>query len=143
MKLHSKFLGLSLFAATLFAGTPAAAQRLQVSIGAHGVHGSIGVGPQSDRAFGYGRSRAARSYAGAARVSGHYETVYRKVWVEGRHRKQWMPPVYELRERCSVYGGYQSERVLVRHGYWRQVREPGYYVKRAVRVWIPGHGGRF
>ena len=143
MKLHSKLLGLSLFAATLFAGTPAEAQRLQVSIGAQGKHGSIGVGFNSGgRSYGYGRSRGGRQYRGATRAYGHYETVYRKVWVDGCYRKQWVAPVYEVREHCDDYGGYRSERVLVRHGYWRKVWEPGYYVKRAVRVWVPGYRGR-
>jgi len=144
MKLHSKLLGPSLFAATLFAGAPAEAQRLQVSIGAHGQHGSIGVGfDTGGRAYGYGSSRGGRRTGGAVQVSGHYETVYRKVWVQGCYRKQWVPPVYELRQSCDDYHGDHSERVLVRRGTWRQVWEPGTYVKRAVRVWVPGHCVRY
>jgi hypothetical protein len=67
-------------------------------------------------------------------VPGHYETVYRPVWVEGCAERVWIPPVYGW----QVHGCGRPVRVCVREGRFEMVRHAGHYENRPSQVWIEG-----
>ncbi len=65
---------------------------------------------------------------------GHYETRYQTVMVAPeRCERQYVPPVTETRR--DIYGRHYT--LLVRDGYWTEVRCPARYEQRAVQVWVP------
>lgn len=67
-------------------------------------------------------------------VPGHYQSVTRKVWVPGATRREWRPPVHEIRfDPCG-----RKVRVLVRPGHWVHVAQPGHHELRVEQVWVPG-----
>jgi hypothetical protein len=67
-------------------------------------------------------------------VPGHYETVYRQVWVEGCLERVWVAPVYEWRS----YGWGRPVRACVRGGRYEIVRGAGHYETRPFQVWVEG-----
>ena len=68
-----------------------------------------------------------------SRSLGRYETRYERVWVPGRSERRWCPPQFEWRyDSCG-----RRIRVQVRAGYWGTIQHPGFYERRAVRVWVP------
>lgn len=67
-------------------------------------------------------------------VPAHQTEVTRRVWVPGRTRREWVPPLYQTRfDSCG-----RPYTVCVRAGHWRTVCEPGHYENRVERVWVPG-----
>jgi hypothetical protein len=67
-------------------------------------------------------------------IPGHYETVYRQVWVEGCAERIWTPPLYEWR----YHGCGRPYRTCVRPGGFEIVRRGGRYETRPVQVWVEG-----
>ena len=67
-------------------------------------------------------------------IPGHYETVYRQVWIEGCVERVWMPPVYER----QYYGCNRPYRACVRGGGFQVVRGNGHFETRPVQVWVEG-----
>lgn len=72
--------------------------------------------------------------APAVWVPGHYETVYRQVWVDEGHDRVWIPPAYEWRS----FGCGRPVRVCVRGGHYQRVFRSGHYETQPVRVWVGG-----
>jgi hypothetical protein len=72
--------------------------------------------------------------APACWVPGHYETVYRQVWVEGCAERVWTPPLYAWR----TYGCGRLYRACVRPGGFEIVRREGRYESRPFQVWVEG-----
>ena len=68
-------------------------------------------------------------------IPGGTEIVYRRQWVPGRTERVWVAPVYHW----SVDSCGRRFRLLVSAGHWKSVCHPGQYVRRAVRVYKPGH----
>ncbi len=68
-------------------------------------------------------------------MPGHYEVRMERTWVEGPEKRVYVMPVRETRfDSCG-----KPYEVEMRSGYWMLVREPGRFVEREVRVWVPGH----
>lgn len=111
-----------LFAIVLLASAGAAQVPLSTyalhSPGPHAGHGSR---------HGYASSRVW--------IPGGYETVCERVWVPGRIERLWVEPSFGLAyDSCG-----RRVRVLLRAGHWQEVRHPGRYETRSVRVYRPGH----
>jgi hypothetical protein len=84
-------------------------------------HVRIVVGPRPGRRFAHRFRR------------GHWEVRTYRVWIPGRYRTEYVPPVYE-----TVRGRHgRLVTVLVRPACTRKVWEPGYYETRSQRVWVP------
>ena len=65
---------------------------------------------------------------------GHYETRYETVMVAPeRCERQYVPPVTETRR--DIYG--RPYTLMVREGYWTEVKCPARYEQRAVQVFVP------
>jgi hypothetical protein len=94
-------------------------------------HGVMSIGFSSGAAFGPGCEPRC---APACWVPGHYESVYRQVWVEGCAERVWTPPVYEWRS----YGCGRLYRTCVRPGRFEIFRRGGRYETRPVQVWVEG-----
>ena len=127
---HLKTLVLSLGACALL--VPAAsADSFGFSFGRRSRHSAI--------AFGFSTGpvcapvRVVR-YAPRVWVPGHYETVCREVWIEGRVEQVWVEPRFELRyDSCG-----RAFQFLVSDGCWRTVRHPGHYETQRFQVWVEG-----
>lgn len=66
-----------------------------------------------------------------AHNSGHYEYVYKKVWVPARCERVWIDACYEWRtDGCG-----RSYRVCVSAGRYDTRTIPGYYTSRRVKTW--------
>jgi hypothetical protein len=95
----------------------------------HGGAVSLGFSTGSFFGGGYGPRCAPAGW-----VPGHYETVYRHVWIEGCQERVWIPPVYEWR----AHGCGRPVRACVRGGCFETIRHAGHYETRAVQVWVEG-----
>jgi len=107
---------------------------VQANLGHLGIRlGFGGLSPIANR----GPSRYVTSrYRTPARVwiEGYYRTDYRKVLVQARQEKRWVPARYETRyDECG-----EAYSVLVQDGYWSLVTIPARYENRPVKSWIPG-----
>ena len=98
-----------------------------------GSHGAFSLGFSTGAFFG-GNCEPCRAPAPACWMPGHYETVYRPVWIEGCVDRVWVPPVY----RWEYHGCGRPVRVCVCGGHFEMVRRPGRYESRAVTVWVDG-----
>ena len=65
--------------------------------------------------------------------SGRYEIRYDRVWVPATTRQEWVPTRHGYR---YLPCGLRVRHVLCQ-GYYRTVHVPGFYDRRAVRVWVP------
>lgn len=107
----------------------AQAQRVGLTLGAEGRHGSI--------ALTLGSPAHRPSYAGYNRqvwIPGHYATRCERVWIPGCARQVWQPERYEWRyDQCG-----RPYRVCVEIGRWITTHEPGRYESRETRDWVAG-----
>ena len=82
------------------------------------------------------RLRAPRQECSPIQVShrsGRYEIRYDQVWVPATTRQEWVPTRYGYRSLpCGL-----RVRYVVCQGHYRTVHVPGFYDRRAVRVWVP------
>jgi hypothetical protein len=107
------------------------AQGLHLSFGKHTRHGDFGI--SFSVPTGYAAER--RPEPRRVWVPGRYETVERRVWVEGGERREWVPARYETRyDECG-----RPYSVLVRQGFWKTECEPGHFEPRPVTVWVDGY----
>ncbi len=94
----------------------------------------------------YRRPRTVRTYHVSYRprrywVAGHYESVTRKVWVDGFYEKVWVPPITRrvwVRGRRGRRGRGHWEQEIVECGHYRKVWREGYYDYRTVDVRVEG-----
>ena len=96
-----------------------------------GKHGALSLGFSTGPV--YGPSCEPRC-APAVWVPGHYQTVYRQVWVDDCHERVWIEPVYQWRS----YGCGRPVRVCVRGGHYERVYRSGRFETRPVRTWVSG-----
>ena len=68
----------------------------------------------------------------ASKVAGHYEYVYKKIWVPSSTRRVWIPARFSWRtDSCG-----RSYRVCVSHGRYYRKRVAGYYRTQKVKIWV-------
>lgn len=93
-------------------------------------HGAVSIGFSSGSFWCPGPETRC---APAVWVPGHYETVYRQVWIDGCTERVWTPPVYEWQ-----YHGRNPYRTCVRGGRFEFVRRNGRFETRPAQVWVEG-----
>ncbi len=89
-------------------------------------------------AFGnpyFARSRPRQVAPRRIWVAGHRERAQRRVWVNGGYRREWVPPIYDVRvDTCG-----RTETVMIRNGHWGTVEQAGHFETRWVEVWVDGY----
>ena len=107
---------------------------VQANLGRVGIR--LGFGGRSPISYRSSSRYLSNRYCPPTRVwiEGHYRTDYRKVWVQARQEKRWVPARYETRyDQCG-----EAYSVLAQNGYWSLVTIPAYYENRPVKTWVPG-----
>ena len=136
-RMQKKSLGLALVVTLMVLAAPEADAQgfLGFSFGKHGSHGFL------DFALGFTSfpppPPPVHVHVPACRrfVAGHYEIREERVYRPPRRRRVRIPPVY--RTIRDAYG--RRRRILVRPGRVRVIREPGRWIVRERRVWVPGY----
>lgn len=106
-----------------------------ISFTKSGKHGSLSLGYSTGPVFaGSCEPRVVPPAWPGVWVPGHYETVYRQVWVDDGYERVWVEPVYRWRS----YGCGRPVRVRAGGGYYERVYRSGRFEARPVRTWVPG-----
>ena len=97
-------------------------------------HGAVSIGFSSGFPWLGGWGGCERRCEPACWIPGHYETVYRQVWIEGCAERVWIPPMYEWR----THGCGRPYRACIRPGRFEIASGRGRYETRPVQVWVEG-----
>ena len=140
MKANRRLVLASLAILSLLSGTAQGQRRSSDYVGDAGRIASGRAHSEYTRAGAIRASRhssyGGRSYRAPRQtwIAGHYEFVNRDVWIPGRIERVYVEPIFETRwNACGL-----AVRVVIREGYFRDVRRHGHFISRSVRTWIPG-----